>query len=310
MHMEPRFEDGRPMLMLGIRRTHRYDDAGEGLARQWRDFEALGLLGPGVVSYGVMCGSNPQARTMEYMCALEVPTFDGAPADLGRMRVPAQRYAVFSYEGHVSGINAAWMRIWNEWIPQSGHRIAHTPEFERYDERFDPKTESGVVEIWCSIVPGDAPMIDPPQIVSTDARQTAVIRLTIPRAEIQQVMGPAIGEVLGAVAAQGLTPIGSVFSHHFSMSPETFDFEVGVPVASTIMAFGRVRAGVLPAVRAAKAVYRGSYEGLGPAWAEFAAWLKTAGHTAAPDLWECYVSGPESSPDPANWRTELYRPLV
>ena len=159
------------------------------------------------------------------------------------MRVPAQRYAVFTHQGHVSGLNGAWMRIWNEWIPQSGYRIAHTPEFERYDDRFDPKTEGGIVEIWCSIVQGGVPMIDPPEIVSTGAQQTAVIRLTIPRAEIQKVMGPAIGEVLGTVAAQGLTPTGPVFSHHFAMSPETFDFEVGVPVASTVMAFGRVRAG-------------------------------------------------------------------
>jgi len=247
---------------------------------------------------------------MEYMCAVEVTSFDQAPAGAGRMRVPAQRYAVFTHEGHVSGISKAWMRIWNEWIPRSGHRIAHTPEFERYDERFDPKTEGGVVEIWCSIVPGGIPMIDLPEIVSTDAQQTAVIRLTIPRAEIQQVMGAAIGEVLGAVAAQGLTPIGPVFSHHFSMSPETFDFEVGVPVASAIAESGRVRAGQLPAVRAAKTVLSGSYEGLAGAWGEFEKWIAAGGHRSAADLWECYTTGPESSPDPANWRTELYRPLL
>ena len=27
-------------------------------------------------------------------------------------------------------------------------------------------------------------------------------------------------------------------------------------------------------------------------------------------LWECYTSGPESSPDPGKWRTELNRPLT
>ena len=311
MDLTPRFEDRPAMLLVGLRRTHAYADSARGIPQQWQDFAASGLLPPGpVVSYGVMCGGDPVAQTMEYMCAVEVAGFDKAPAGAGRMRVPAQRYAVFTHEGHVSGISDAWMRIWNEWIPQSGHRIAHTPEFERYDDRFDPKTEGGVVEVWCSIVRGDAPMIDPPEIVSTDAQQTAVIRLTIPRAEIQKVMGPAIGEVLGTVAAQGLTPTGPVFSHHFAMSPETFDFEVGVPVASTIMAFGRVRAGVLPAFRAAKTVFRGSYEGMAGAWGEFEKWIAAGGHRPAADLWECYAAGPESSPDPANWRTELYRPLL
>jgi len=37
-------------------------------------------------------------------------------------------------------------------------------------------------------------MLDEPKIATTPTLLTAVIRLTIPRAEIQQVMGPAIGE--------------------------------------------------------------------------------------------------------------------
>ena len=45
------------------------------------------------------------------------------------------------------------------------------------------------------------------------------------------------------------------------------------------------------------------------AWGEFDAWIAANGHTPGPDLWECYVVGPEASPDPANWRTQLNRPL-
>ena len=47
-------------------------------------------------------------------------------------------------------------------------------------------------------------MLDPPEIVQTRSRPTAVIRLTIPREEIRNVMGPAIGEVMAAVQAQGI----------------------------------------------------------------------------------------------------------
>jgi hypothetical protein len=73
-------------------------------------------------------------------------------------------------------------------------------------------------------------MLDRPQIVTTETQPAAVIRLTIPRADIQRVMGPAIGEVMGAIAAQGVAPAGPVFSHHFRMDPDVLDFEVGVPV--------------------------------------------------------------------------------
>jgi effector-binding domain-containing protein len=153
-------------------------------------------------------------------------------------------------------------------------------------------------------------MIDQAEIVSTEARNTAVIRFTIPRDEIRHVMGPAIGEVIGAVSAQGIGPAGPVFSFHFRMDPDVFDFEVGVPVSAPVTPVGRVVAGALPAARVARTVYRGPYEGLGSAWGEFNAWVKAEGLAPDETLWECYVAGPESSPDPSAWRTELNRPLA
>jgi effector-binding domain-containing protein len=153
-------------------------------------------------------------------------------------------------------------------------------------------------------------MLDKPQITQTAAQTTAVIRLTIPRAEIQTVMGPGYRELMAAVAAQGIATAGPWFSHHLRMEPDIFDFEIGVPVAAPVSAAGRVKAGQLPAATVARTVYHGGYEGLHSAWGEFMAWITAEGHTPAPDLWECYVAGPESGPDPATWRTELNRPLV
>jgi effector-binding domain-containing protein len=153
-------------------------------------------------------------------------------------------------------------------------------------------------------------MLDKPQVIQTSVQRAAIIPLTIPRAEIRNVMGPGIAELMAAVAAQGIGPAGPIFSHHLKMDPGTFDFEIGVPVTGPVTASGRVKAGQLPAATVARTVYHGPYEGLGPAWAEFEAWIVAAGHTPAPDLWECYVAGPESNPDPATWRTELNRPLI
>ncbi len=63
-------------------------------------------------------------------------------------------------------------------------------------------------------------------------------------------------------------------------------------------------------MKVARTVYHGPYESLGDAWSEFLDWITVNGHTPAPDLYECYVAGPESSPDPANWRAELTKPLT
>lgn len=153
-------------------------------------------------------------------------------------------------------------------------------------------------------------MIDTPQIIQTSAAHTAVIRLSIPRQEIHQVMGPAMQEVLATVAAQGATQTGPLFSHHFRMQPEMFDLEVGVPVLVPFTPVGRVVASSLPATRAARTVYRGGYHGLATAWGTLDRWLQEHHYRAAPDLVECYARGPETSSNPDDWQTELIRPLA
>jgi effector-binding domain-containing protein len=153
-------------------------------------------------------------------------------------------------------------------------------------------------------------MLDTPHITQTTTRLTAVIHFTIPREEIQDVMGPGIAELMATVAAQGITPTGPWFDHHLTMAEDTWDFEICVPVSAPVVAAGRVRPSKWPAMKVARTVYRGAYEGLADAWGEFLDWITANGHTVAPDLYQCYVAGPESSPDPANWRTELTKPLT
>jgi effector-binding domain-containing protein len=153
-------------------------------------------------------------------------------------------------------------------------------------------------------------VIETPHITHTNAKHTAVIRLIVPRAEIKSVWGPAIAEVMAAVSAQGVDPSGPVFSHHLKLDPDTFDFEVGIPVTTRLSATGRVTASQLPATTVAQTVYHGPYEGLGAAWSEFDEWISNGGFKPASNLWECYVAGPESNPDPSTWRTELNRPLI
>jgi AraC family transcriptional regulator len=143
------------MLFAGIRRKHAFATMGRDMPQQWKDFLKLGKL-PGQVgttAYGAICGADPKAQTMEYMCAVEVQTFDTLPKDLGRMRVPAVRYAVFLHAGNVATIQSSWQPIFSEWLPSSGLQSANTPDFEVYDERFDGATGDGGVEIWIGVKP-------------------------------------------------------------------------------------------------------------------------------------------------------------
>jgi effector-binding domain-containing protein len=153
-------------------------------------------------------------------------------------------------------------------------------------------------------------VIQTPRVIQTTAQNTAVIRLLAPRSEIQKIMGPAFGEVMAVASAQGVAPSGALFTHHFRILPDSFDFEAGVRVSRPVSPSGRVRPGNFPAVKVAQTVYRGPYEGLAGAWREFDAWIVANGHTPAGDLWEFYITDPGENPDPSTWQTELNRPLL
>ncbi|MEQ1552478.1 GyrI-like domain-containing protein [Sphingorhabdus sp.] len=141
-------------------------------------------------------------------------------------------------------------------------------------------------------------MLAAPQIIQTTAQAAAVIQLTVPH-----------GELMSALTAQGVEPIGAVFAHHLTMSPDVFDIELGMKVSKSVKAAERMKPDELPATKVARTIYSGPYEGLPSAWGEFDAWLKANGHEKAECLWERYSVGPQSTPDSADWRTELNRPL-
>jgi effector-binding domain-containing protein len=92
-------------------------------------------------------------------------------------------------------------------------------------------------------------------------------------------------------------------------SPPQLTAVIHLTVPKEVKPAGRMKPSMLPTGKVAHAVYHGPYENLGRAWGEFMKWIEAQGHTPKSDLWEVYVTGPESDPDPKTWRTEFYRPL-
>ena len=135
------------MLLAGLRRHHAVASAAKTIPAQWRDFRSSGFRDARAPrAFGVICGFH--AGQLEYMTALEVESFDHLEPAVGRMRVPAQRYAVFFHAGHISEAGELWQRLSSEWLPRSGFEDAETPAFEVYDQRFDPVSGQGGFEVW------------------------------------------------------------------------------------------------------------------------------------------------------------------
>jgi AraC family transcriptional regulator len=85
---------------------------------------------------------------MTYLCGVEVLAFDTIAQEFATLRIPQHRYAVFTHEGHLSTIRATWEAIFTTGLPLLGAQVADAPDFEKYDERFDPRSGNGIVEIW------------------------------------------------------------------------------------------------------------------------------------------------------------------
>ena len=148
----PRFVSGDPMLVVGLVERHSFG-ATQGIPAQWQRFmkhyaEIPDKVQP--IPLGISANMDDDGN-FEYMAAVQVSKASDLPKALRQWRIPAQHYAVFRHDAHVSTISQTYSAIWNEWLPANGRRAANGPTIERHLETFDTRTGLGGVEIWIAL---------------------------------------------------------------------------------------------------------------------------------------------------------------
>jgi AraC family transcriptional regulator len=146
-----RFEIVKPLLVAGLGERYTWE-SGAAIPGQWHRFQQSVHDIPrriGNVTYGVCCNAD-DAGNFDYIAGVEVADFSDLPREFSRVRIPEQRYAVFTHRDHIPTIRRTINTIWNQWLPSSGLKAADAPNFERY-ENFDPATGNGGIEIWVPI---------------------------------------------------------------------------------------------------------------------------------------------------------------
>ena len=149
----PRFETCKPLLVAGLGERYNWESGGPAIPGLWQRFHQSVAHIPGrigKVAYGVCCNAD-DAGNFDYIAGVEVSDFSDLPSEFSRVRIPEQRYAVFTHRDHISSIRRTINTIWNQWLPASGLKAADAPNFERYDENFDPLTGNGGLEIWIPV---------------------------------------------------------------------------------------------------------------------------------------------------------------
>jgi AraC family transcriptional regulator len=107
-------------------------------------------------SLGVCMSAHPDVAlkpgdTFVYVAAMPVSKVEDVPQGMVVCELPKSKYAVFTHKGPISDIRHTVEYIWGTWIPEGHYKIRDIPDFELYDERFDPVTACGEVDIYVPI---------------------------------------------------------------------------------------------------------------------------------------------------------------
>jgi AraC family transcriptional regulator len=147
-----RFENGRPLLIAGLGERYTWESSKAIPAHWQRLVPYLGSLPRqvGRATFGVSYNGDDEGN-FDYIAGCEVSDFSALPTAFSRLRISAQRYAVFAHGAHISEIRRTVCTIWTRWLPDSGHEVADAPSFERFDDAFDSETGIGGLEIWIPI---------------------------------------------------------------------------------------------------------------------------------------------------------------
>ena len=155
----PQIEQRGLLLIAGL--GERYSsDTHQHIPALWRRLQPhLGSVpgqvfpgggGKGGRTFGV-CHNIDDDCNFDYLAGVEVSGFSDLPAEFSRLRIPPQRYAIFTHREHVSTMRNVAVTIWTKWLPESGYEAVDAPYLEYYGEDFDGRTGMGGFQMWIPI---------------------------------------------------------------------------------------------------------------------------------------------------------------
>jgi effector-binding domain-containing protein len=146
------------------------------------------------------------------------------------------------------------------------------------------------------------------------AQPVVFIRRDVARAGLADAIGECLGAVYLHCQNSGLAFGGPPFTRYTTMADEHITVEIGMPLAASAgdgkLGDGGIEAGFLAGGPVACAVHVGDYAELGTTYAALERWMAANGCRAAGAPWESYVTDPGDHPDTADWRTEVYWPIL
>lgn len=158
--LTPRFEVKGPFTVVGLAGSFSQACQPE-IEQLWAQFvgrqsEIENVLAG--TAYGICMSSHEgvpakAGAAFVYMAGLPVDSVGVLPEGMVSSVIPCAKYAVFTHKGSLDTLPHTINYIWGTWIPGNTveYRQANSPDFELYDQRFNPETRSGEFDIYIPI---------------------------------------------------------------------------------------------------------------------------------------------------------------
>ena len=148
---EPKILTKPAFTVIGMK--YRGKNEHEEIPQLWGKFmdrasEIVGKVDP-QVCYGVEDNYDETSGEFDYVAALEVSSEADVPAGMVKWEVPDRTYAVFTCT--LPTIREAYNSAYKSWLPESGYQRTPGPEFELYDQDFDPHVLSSPMYLYVPV---------------------------------------------------------------------------------------------------------------------------------------------------------------
>lgn len=132
-------------------------------------------------------------------------------------------------------------------------------------------------------------------------------------AELTEFFGRAFHAAAAGMARHGLDPGGPAVALYAGPVTDEVDVTAGFLAPDPGRHYGHdggLTEVLLPEGPAVVTVHTGPYDALATTYGELERWMGEQGLTPRDVMWEEYLDGPDSEPDPSRWRTRIVYPVA
>jgi AraC family transcriptional regulator len=149
--MEPKIVERVAFTVVGLK--YRGKNENNEIPQVW---QALGprtgeiaSMADDTAAYGISANMDMETGEFDYIAGFEVSSAVDVPQGMVAFEVPGGKYAVFTTT--LPKIGETFHEAYHTWLPQAGYQPAGSPEFEVYDEQFNPQDPDSEFDLYIPV---------------------------------------------------------------------------------------------------------------------------------------------------------------